>query len=312
MCCQPLWGSTRVRLVKKGASEIFLPSIFLPTASGQRFEASVFPSCSCSGSSSSNFPSRNQPPLQTEAADIRGHMPHACSQRHGHFRLKARAFRSRIDLHGRSNTPLCEPASSLLLADRKVSLNQQNGFLRRMNALFELSECLLLPEECITSASRMHSVTPHGPFFGRMNAFCRVKEGFMCPQRMGDVGSKNGHFRQHSHALVADMVWNLSSKSPPFAIEPTAMWDQTRHAMRVKGPFLAPQAGQECPEYESLHPLQRSLLAQRHLTCSQPIGFLDLRYRRGFGHRQQGTIQIARPSSPHLMHHGVALSDHAA
>ena len=233
MCCQPLWGSTRVRLVEKGASEIFLPSIFLPTASGQRFEASVFPACSFSGSSSSNFPSRTsrrygrkRPTFEGTCRTLAARGTVTSGSKHGHF----------------------DPASTLLLADRKASLSQQNGFVRRMNALFELSECLLLPEECITSASRMHSVTPHGPFFGRMNAFCRVKERFMCPQRMGDVGSKNGHFRQHSHALVADMVWNVSSKGPPFAIEPTAMWDQKRHAMRVKGPFLAPPAGQECPE----------------------------------------------------------------
>lgn len=73
-------GSPPGRAARKRASEMFPPRIFLPTfrllkpnhlgtadetlmsemgsgsASGQRFEASVFPACSCSDSSSSNFP----------------------------------------------------------------------------------------------------------------------------------------------------------------------------------------------------------------------------------------------------------------
>jgi hypothetical protein len=39
-----------------------------------------------------------------------------------------------------------------------------------------------------------------------MNAFFEVNEWSKCPHRMGDVGSKNGHFRLHSHALQADMA----------------------------------------------------------------------------------------------------------
>jgi hypothetical protein len=180
-----------------------------------------------------------------------------------------------------------------------------------MNALFELKECIFPDKECIPSVNRSHSVTPHGLFFRQMNAFCWIKQGSMCPQTTGDVDSKNGHFSPPSPALQAERAGHVTSKAPSFALQPTTLLAQRTHTQTVTGPFLAPQAGQECPEYRAPRPLDRPLLAQCAVACSLYIGLFAPRCRRRFRHGQQGSIQTPRPSSPHLMHHRAPLADHA-
>ncbi len=73
------------------------------------------------------------------------------------------------------------------------------------------------------------------------------------------------------------------------------------------GPFHPPFQPTSCDK----RPQERSPLARCAIPWSLHIGLSDVGCRRGFRHRQQGTIQTPRPSSAHLMHHSAALADHA-
>ena len=92
---------------------------------------------------------------------------------------------------------------------------------------------------------------------------------------------------------------------------PPPCWLKQRALPSVTGPCLAPHAGQECPEYRAPRPLNRPLLARCAVAWSLTVGLFAPRCRGRFRHGQQGTIQTPRSPAPHLMHHRVALADHA-
>ena len=105
-----------------------------------------------------------------------------------------------------------------------------------------------------SSGQRMHSSSqkkpfcdPHGPFFRQTNAFCQVKQRSMCPQTMGDVGSKNGHFSLPSPALRAERAGHVTSKAPSFALQPTTLLAQTTHTPIRNGAMLGPTCGAGTP-----------------------------------------------------------------
>jgi hypothetical protein len=100
----------------------------------------------------------------------------------------------------------------------------------------------------------MHSFAGRMHFVSQYNAFCdpawsilQANECILLGQRMGYLPSMNGGCWLKEWTLqvalppplLADMVWNVNSKTPFFALQPTAVWDQTRHASAVSPAVLA-------------------------------------------------------------------------
>ena len=172
-----------------------------------------------------------------------------------------------------------------------------------MNARFELKECILPDKECIPSANRSHSVTPHGPFFWQINAFCQVKQRSMCPQTTGDVGSKNGHFSPPSPALQAERAGHVTSKAPSFALQPTSLLAQTTRTSIRNGAMLGPTCGAGMPripgsssaESPSFSSMRRRLEPDRRSLCPQmPRTFPA----RAAGNDTDSPVARAAPHAP--------------
>ena len=180
-------------------------------------------------------------------------------------------------------------------------MSQQNAFFRRMNALFELKKCILPAKECIPSANRSHSVTPHGPFFRQINAFCQVKQRSMCPQTMGDVGSKNGHFSPPSPALQAERAGHVTSKAPSFALQLTTLLAQRTHTSIRNGAILGPTCGAGMPRIPGSSSAKSPSFSSMHRRLQPGHRSLRPRLPRTFPARAAGndTDSPAVRAAPH-------------